>query len=337
MRKKAARHFFQMLLTVLCIIGIPSRVFADENREPENSYYREHWEEFVREDRVYILTEDQELYNAPGEEVLTVLKSGDAVRISYVQPEKEAKGWLAGLFRDEQRWGLTEVSRGGNWYTGWLCMNTMELLYDGKSFFEEYEAEIQPYAAQIDTEVSREAAVWEYPYSGQYKGRISGIPANAKLSYLYTGEDGLRWGYTDYGGGIRGWICLDNPGGDGLPTADMQKSEKTPENGRILQDILIGISAVCAAFGIFIIKKNGRKLSLKFRQMKSIIKPERGKEEQDMAVIDGCEAQKRTPVPKEIKCPKCGEMMEVFTKEDRSIEDVKCEKCGYEVHEGDPV
>ncbi len=56
-----------------------------------------------------------------------------------------------------------------------------------------------------------------------------------------------------------------------------------------------------------------------------------------MAVLDGCEAQKRTPVPKEIKCPECGELMEVFVKEDRSIENVKCEKCGYEVHEGDPV
>lgn len=71
--------------------------------------------------------------------------------------------------------------------------------------------------------------------------------------------------------------------------------------------------------------------------MGSIIRSEHKKEEIAMAILDGCEAQKRTPVPKEIKCPKCGEWMEVFAKEDKSIENVKCEKCGYEVHEGDPV
>lgn len=255
MKKRAVRFWIQALLAVICIIAMPAGASAAEDREPDNRYYREHWEKFVREDRVYILTEDQELYDVPEEETLTVLKAGDAIRISYAQPEEEERGWLAGLFRDDRRWGLTEVSQGGNWYTGWLCMDTLELPYDGKAFFEEYEAEIQPYTAQIDTETSREAAVWEYPYSGQYKGRISGVPAYAKLSYLYTGEDGLRWGYTDYGGGIRGWICLDNPGGDGLPTADMQKNEKTAESHVLFIAFLTGTFAACAAFWLFLKKK----------------------------------------------------------------------------------
>lgn len=56
-----------------------------------------------------------------------------------------------------------------------------------------------------------------------------------------------------------------------------------------------------------------------------------------MAVLGGCEEQKRTPVSKEISCPKCGADMEVFAKEGKSIEDVKCTVCGYEVHEGDAV
>ena len=58
------------------------------------------------------------------------------------------------------------------------------------------------------------------------------------------------------------------------------------------------------------------------------------KEGLPMAVLDGCEAQKRTPVPKEIKCPKCGEELEVFTKDGMAAEEVVCEKCGHKIEEG---
>lgn len=53
-----------------------------------------------------------------------------------------------------------------------------------------------------------------------------------------------------------------------------------------------------------------------------------------MAVLDGCEAQKRTPIPKEIKCPKCGEELEVFTRDGMAAEEVVCEKCGHKIEEG---
>ena len=40
-----------------------------------------------------------------------------------------------------------------------------------------------------------------------------------------------------------------------------------------------------------------------------------------MAVMDGCEAQYRTPVPEERVCPQCGKEVEVFTNRGRVIED----------------
>ena len=47
-----------------------------------------------------------------------------------------------------------------------------------------------------------------------------------------------------------------------------------------------------------------------------------------MAVMDGCEAKYKTPVPEDRICPKCGNEVEVFTSRGRIIEDTAC-PCGY--------
>lgn len=47
-----------------------------------------------------------------------------------------------------------------------------------------------------------------------------------------------------------------------------------------------------------------------------------------MAVMDGCESKRKTPVLEERKCPQCGEEVEVFTRDGRVVEDTACE-CGY--------
>ena len=47
-----------------------------------------------------------------------------------------------------------------------------------------------------------------------------------------------------------------------------------------------------------------------------------------MAVIDGCEAKYRTPVPEDRICPQCGAEVEVFTIRGKITEDTPCD-CGY--------
>lgn len=54
-----------------------------------------------------------------------------------------------------------------------------------------------------------------------------------------------------------------------------------------------------------------------------------------MAVIDGCEAKFKTPVPEERTCPQCGSEIEVFTVKGRVVEDAVCE-CGYVIRAQEP-
>ena len=47
-----------------------------------------------------------------------------------------------------------------------------------------------------------------------------------------------------------------------------------------------------------------------------------------MAVMDGCESQRRTAVLEDRVCPKCGKEVEVFTNGGKIIEPTEC-SCGY--------
>ena len=47
-----------------------------------------------------------------------------------------------------------------------------------------------------------------------------------------------------------------------------------------------------------------------------------------MSVLNSCEDNKRTPVLKEVTCPQCGNIIEIYTVQARMIEDAVCD-CGY--------
>ena len=64
----------------------------------------------------------------------------------------------------------------------------------------------------------------------------------------------------------------------------------------------------------------------------------------DMTVIRGCQEGKVTPKLELVKCPKCGEELEVFVKMGGEIgttgtlvADEECEECGYIAKAGTPV
>lgn len=50
-------------------------------------------------------------------------------------------------------------------------------------------------------------------------------------------------------------------------------------------------------------------------------------------ILDGCHATRNMVNIMEIKCPKCGELIEVLVRDNLQIEDSTCEKCGYLIPE----
>ncbi len=52
-----------------------------------------------------------------------------------------------------------------------------------------------------------------------------------------------------------------------------------------------------------------------------------------MAILDGCQEGKKTPVLREISCPKCGETVEIFLKDGKTVADAECPGCGNKIPE----
>ena len=60
-----------------------------------------------------------------------------------------------------------------------------------------------------------------------------------------------------------------------------------------------------------------------------------------MSIISGCQEGKVTPKLVEVKCPNCGDVIELFVKmggslqeTGRTVGDSVCEKCGFVVQDG---
>jgi ribosomal protein S27E len=56
-----------------------------------------------------------------------------------------------------------------------------------------------------------------------------------------------------------------------------------------------------------------------------------------MSVMNGCRDSNNTPIMREVPCPVCKETLEVFTKDSRVVQDVKCDKCGHVIKEGEYI
>jgi len=63
-----------------------------------------------------------------------------------------------------------------------------------------------------------------------------------------------------------------------------------------------------------------------------------------MAILSGCQEGKATPRLAEVKCPACGELLEIFVRMGGKAgaagtlaEDAVCEKCGFTAAGGTPA
>lgn len=185
--------------------------FADVIWEPNNNFYESHRYECSYENRNY-LTNGQKGYitlrTAPDSlvEVVNVV-NGVRLTVGFTWQAEDGETWAVGDY------AVQEEGQTWKWYTGWVSMDELALIYDYIAFEEDHNSEFQDYDGSGDE--LTEAYLYSYP-----NGRFQMLLVEAKeympfaetFQNLYTDENGLRWTFVGYYMGSRNaWICIDDP------------------------------------------------------------------------------------------------------------------------------
>ncbi len=109
-----------------------------------------------------------------------------------------------------------EIAR--EYFSGWVLLSELRLVYDHISFIEEHEKELKPYDGTIDLDYLDKYVYWQYP--GSKKANETWIefnmPYNAEdvnIKYEYVDENNNSWVYAEvyFGKAGKGWIFLNDP------------------------------------------------------------------------------------------------------------------------------
>lgn len=202
------------ILLALWLLAVPA--LADVIWEPEDDFYSAHSDQCEYLGRSYYVNGPEggaALWQKPGGGYVQVLENGTELYISFTYKD------LGGTI-----WGVAEYGERGD--TGWMDMADLLLIYDNQSFIEEHEAEFTPYSGGFEdlcTSEGRRVIVWTYPGSGKMNCDFESLNQNyspLEPGDTWTDEEGRVWGRVTYYMGARGWVCLSDPGNEGLPATE---------------------------------------------------------------------------------------------------------------------
>lgn len=193
------KRFLSLVFAVLLLL--PSAVAADVILEPENGFFRTHRNECrLRDGRTYLTNgPDGSLnaYTAPGGTVSKALQNGTGFYCQWTYTD-----------RDGNVWGFSEA------YDAWVPLGYTLVQYDFIAFAEDHRNAITYNREQLAIE-GESACLYPYP-GGPNPFVMDGLQGTVP-SQCYTDEQGRRWGFISYIYGLRNyWVCLDDPGNDGL-------------------------------------------------------------------------------------------------------------------------
>lgn len=195
-------------LFMLAVFLLPLTAQADVIYEPFDSFYEQHRKECTYVSRNYTASGPNgivTLYESPLDP--TEEKAYDNGTVLSVSYSYEAE--------DGVIWACCDNWEDGA--TGWVPMEYLELIYDGKSFAEEFGDKFVPLETQLDATIPEGESIrfWEYPGSKDYIEGPVGFDRGPSLHTGYTDEYGYEWGQCGYFMGIKGrWINLSNPTAD---------------------------------------------------------------------------------------------------------------------------
>ena len=203
---KRMMRIFWILVLVALLLPLSAR--ADVIYEPFDSFYEQH-----RMDCTYVGRNftakgpngDITLYASPEDaQVEKTYPNGTALYVSYSYQADDGTQWAC---CDHWEDGAT----------GWMPMEYLELIYDGKSFAEEHGEQFVAVEMSLDTSNLNGEAIrfWTYPGSKECIEGPAGVDSTPSIHTIYTDEYGYEWGQCGYYFGIKGhWINLDNPTAD---------------------------------------------------------------------------------------------------------------------------
>ena len=118
-------------------------------------------------------------------------------------------------------WGIAEfrASDSERWTAGWLPMTELSLIYDYRSFEEDFGYEFYTYDSQLD--LTGDVILWSWPGSGEIVGVFESDLWELEVldfSYVYRDAEGREWGFIVYLYAIRNvWICISDPSNKNIP------------------------------------------------------------------------------------------------------------------------
>ena len=219
---KRIMRFVCMLL--LAAFLLPVTVHADVIYEPFDSFYEQHRQECTYISRNYTAAGPNgtvTLYESPVDpEVEKTYDNGTVLSVSYSYEANDGAVWACCDNWDDGS-------------TGWVPMEYLELIYDGKSFAEEYGEKFVPVQVAFEAEelTGKTIYFWEYPGSKDYITVEISADYRPGFQESYTDENGVEWLRCGYFMGIRGmWVNLHNPTADYETLYPNQPEEtETPE------------------------------------------------------------------------------------------------------------
>ena len=132
-----------------------------------------------------------------------IFENGEMIRITHTFPH-------GGRY-----WGVMSYSHTYQ-PSGWIPMDELLVLYDGKDFEDQYEESFYAYDGDYATVFAAEKLVeWDWPGADTEKRIVEDrIIDRALVFYAYRDADGREWGKSGYSGQ---WICLSDPEDRGIP------------------------------------------------------------------------------------------------------------------------
>jgi len=203
------KKIITVLLALALCLGMGTAVFADVAYEPDDSFYRKHWDECDYESRTYITNGAEGyaiVYSSPTGDAQDVIPNGKSFYVSWT--------WKG-------EWGCIEYDPetlasdyGGT--SGWVRMTDVTPEYDSECFRRDHAEDISEESLTLMIKAGEEYFGYKYPGSGLVTATLGDFSGDAYTTVyidgVYTDADGGRWGYVGYFFGMRNfWINLDTP------------------------------------------------------------------------------------------------------------------------------